>query len=90
MLDPETVVDEIRFRRSRPEDGQPLRVFWVRVSGDRDDFARELRRLRGELPIVPWVLRAGGFGDPNSVMRDVRDVLDGARDDIEDVDEDVS
>ena len=87
MLDPETVVEEIRRRRLPPEEGQPLRVFWIRVHGDRDNFAQELRRLRNELPIVPWVLRAGGFRDPNSVMNDVRVVLDSARKDIAGVNE---
>ena len=87
MLDPETVIEEIRGRSLPAEEGQPLRVFWVRASRDRNGFAQHLRRLRGELPIVPWVLRAGGFRDPNAVMKDVGDVLDSARNDIGAVDE---
>ena len=85
MIEADAVVDEIR-RRAR--DGQPVRVFWVRVSTGRDDFATELRRRRGPRAIVSWVLRRPPHGrplfvDPNSVMMDVRDVLDSARAEIE-------
>ena len=58
---------------------------WISIG--RDDVARELKRLRGALPIVPWVLRTHGFVDPNSVMGDVRDVLDSARDEIRELSE---
>ena len=78
MLDPRAVVDNLRSR-SR----EPLRVFWVRVSGNRNDFRRSLIRLRADVPVVPWVLRTRAFQDPNSVMNDVRDVLDDARDEIQ-------
>ena len=60
-----------------------MNVFWVWVSTGRDDIARDLKRRRGRLALVPHVLRKGGFADPNSVMNDVSDVLDRARDDIQ-------
>ena len=81
MLEPVTIVEEIR--RSRVRYSRPLSVFWVRVSTGRDDVERELKRLRGPFPIVPHVLRAGGFVDPNAVMNDVSDVLDRVRSDIQ-------
>ena len=59
-----------------------MNVFWVRVSTGRDDIARDLKRRRGRLALAPHVLRKGGFADPNSLMNDVSDVLDRARDDI--------
>ena len=81
MLETRTLVEEIR--RSRLRDSQPLSVFWVWVSTGRDDVARDLKRLRGTLALVPHVLRTGGFVDPNSVMNDVSDVLHRAREDIQ-------
>ena len=81
VLEPATIVEEIG--RSRRRDPRPLNVFWTWVSTGRDDIARDLKRLRGGLALVPYVLRTGGFADPNSVMNDVSDVLDRARDDIQ-------
>ncbi len=60
-----------------------MNVFWVWASTDRDYVARELKQLRGELAIVPHVLRTGGFVDPNSVMNDVSEVLRRTKDDIQ-------
>ena len=81
VLEPGTIVEEIQ--RSRQRDPRPLNVFWVWVSTGRDDIARDLKRQRGRLALVLHVLRKGGFADPNSVMNDVSDVLDRARDDIQ-------
>lgn len=78
MLEPRIVADELR---SRPP--KPLRVFWVRVSGDRDDFKRELIRRRGQSPVVPWVLRKATLQNPNSVMSDIVEILNDAREEIE-------
>ena len=56
---------------------------WVSTR-DRDDIAQDLKRRRRGLALVPHVLRTPGrFADPNSVMNDVSDVLDHARDDIQ-------
>ncbi len=81
VLEPRTIVEEIR--RSRLRESRSLSVFWVCVSSGRDDVALELNRLRGTLALVPHVLRTGGFVDPDSVMNDVSDVLNRARDDIQ-------
>ncbi len=85
MVKPDTIVEAIR--ESRAQDPRPLSVFWVLVRTDRDDFARDLMRLRGSLALVPHVLRTGGFVDPNSVMNDVADILDRVGDDIRKLDE---
>ena len=58
-------------------------MLWVTVPTGRDDFARDLKRLRGNLALVPHVLRTGGFVDPNAVMNDVSTVLDRARRDVQ-------
>lgn len=80
MLDPKTVVENLG---SRPR--EPLRVFWVRVPRDRDDFKRDLVRLRAQSPIVPWILRKATLQNPNSVMSDVLEVLNDARQEIQTV-----
>ena len=78
MLDPKTVVENLR---SRPP--EPLRVFWVRVPRDRDDFKWVVMQLRDQSPIVPWVLRSRALQNPNSVMSDVFEILNDARNDIQ-------
>ena len=60
-----------------------MRVYWVSLAEDRDGFAQQIRLERQHAPIVPFVLRRQGmFGDPNSVMNDVQNVLDSVRDEI--------
>ena len=79
MLQPKTVAENLR---SRPP--EPLRVFWVRVRGDRDTFRRDLMQLRAQSPIVPWVLRKSGlFQNSNAMMSDVLEVLNEAREEIQ-------
>ena len=80
MLDPKTVVEHLGSRA--PE---PLRVFWVRVPRNRDDFKRDLMQLRAQSPIVPWVLRKAALQNPNSVMSDVLEILNEAREEIQTV-----
>ena len=80
-MDPGTIVEEIQ--RARQRESRPLSVFWVWVSTGRDDIARDLKRLRGALALVPHVLREGGFADPDTVMNDVSDVLGRVRGDIQ-------
>lgn len=80
MVKPDTVVEAIR--ESRTQAPQALSVLWVTVPTGRDDFARGLKRLRGNLALVPHVLRAGGFVDPNAVMNDVATVLELVKEDV--------
>ena len=58
-------------------------MFWVRVSRDRDDFKRELIRQRAQSPVVPWVLRKATLQNANSVMSDIVEILNDAREEIE-------
>lgn len=78
MLTPKIVADNLR---SRPR--EPLRVFWVWVRDDRDDFKRKLTQLRDRSPVVPWVMRRAVLQNPNSVMSDVGEILNDAREEIE-------
>lgn len=80
MVKPDTVVEAIR--ESRTQAPQALSVLWVTVPTGRDDFARDLKRLRGNLALVPHVLRTGGFVDPNAVMNDVATVLELVKEDV--------
>ena len=68
--------------RSRDRHGRLLRVFWVTVGDERDAFARDLRRSLSDLPVVCYVVRKGGFGDPNSVMNDVLSAMCECRNEI--------
>ncbi len=77
MLDATTVVENVR---SRPR--EELRVFWVRVPRDQDGFRRKIAQLRARSPIVPWVLRKAALRHADSVMSDILDILNDAREDI--------
>ena len=82
-MDATQLVEEVHRRRARPHELTGLRVFWVTLSEDRDQFVDKLLKARGNLPLVPVVLRRRGlFLDPNSVMNDVTTVISDARDDI--------
>ena len=82
MEDARRVVDEIR---SRPRAEKTLRVFWVKVSGSRTVFVRNLEAERGDWPVVPFVVERESFRDPNAVMGDIGRVLEGRRGEIEKV-----
>ncbi len=82
LLTPQEVAAEIR-RRS---DTGPLRIYWVDVgSQGRDAFAGKLReRTHGDRLLVPWRLGTPNlFTDSNTVMADVGEVLEEARDNLE-------
>lgn len=75
-MNPEQLVEEVRRRWERARSVPELSAFWVTLSEDRDEFANELRRARGMLPLVPVVLREPGlFRDPNAVMNDLNFIL---------------
>lgn len=79
MLTPEIVAANLRSRPS-----EPLRVLWVRVQGDRENFKKALTDLRGTSPIVPWIVRKRHFfRDAHAVMEDISDVLNDVKSEIE-------
>ena len=83
---PEQVVEEIRRRRERGHEMAALSVYWITLSGDRDEFKLALQQVCDELPIVPWILRKSGlFRDSNTVMNDVIFILGKVRREIEDI-----
>ena len=82
MLKPEQVLAEIRRSRERADD--PISFHWVEIGtqdsgGDRDGFRRALHDLASADPVLTVVLRTSGFMDPNSVMNDLAEVLEGAK-----------
>ena len=86
LMYPEQLVEEVRRRWERIPSIPELSVFWVTLSGDRDEFASDLRQARGEWPLVPVILRTPGmFRDPNAVMNDVTSILHDAKDEIMDL-----
>lgn len=85
-MNPEQVVEEIRRRRERRREVSALNLYWITLSGNRDEFKYALQQVRGESPIVPWILRKSGlFRDSNAVMNDVMAILNNVRPEIGDV-----
>ena len=83
LVNPEQLIKEVRHRRDCHPFEEALGVYWVTLSGDRDDFATSLRRLRGTFPLVPTILRSSGrFRDSNALMNDVAVVLEETQDEI--------
>ena len=80
-MNPKQLIAEIGHRRNRRPVEEGLLVYWVTLSGDRDEFATSLRNLRGAFPLVPTILRSSGmFRDSNALMNDVAVVLEEAQD----------
>ena len=82
-MNPKQLIAEIGHRRNRRPVEEGLLVYWVTLSGDRDEFATSLRNLRGAFPFVPTILRSSGmFRDSNALMNDVAAVLEETRSEI--------
>ena len=82
-MSPQQLVEEIRRRWEHARYVPELSVFWVTLSGNRDEFADEVRRVRGDWPLVPVIPRTPGlFRDPNAVMNDVTSILHDARHEV--------
>jgi hypothetical protein len=72
-------------RTALASDDVPIQVLWCRVEGNREEFARELRALLSDLPVVVLPVRGVGFWDPNSVFDDLVDLLSANRPHVEGV-----
>lgn len=82
-MSPQQLVEEIRRRWEHARYVPELSVFWVTLSGNRDEFADEVRRVRGDWPLVPVIPRTPGlFRDPNAVMNDVTSILHDAKHEV--------
>jgi hypothetical protein len=75
MLDltPERLLDIVKQRYAERQ--EPLLIFWCHVSSDRESLFLRLKELRGELSLVPLVLRGSGFDNPNAIMTDLRELI---------------
>ena len=80
-LTPERLIEVVMQRCA--ESIEPLIVLWYQVAAEREDLYRHLKRLRGELRLVPLVLRRAGFDDPNAVMSDLRELIEENRREFE-------
>ena len=82
-MNPKQLIAEIGRRRNHHPIEEGLLVYWVTLSGDRDEFAASLRDLRGAFPLVPTILRSSGmFRDSNALMNDVATVLEETQNEI--------
>lgn len=82
MLMPADVLHEIKQRGAATD--APIRFYWVDVSsetggGNRNRFVRALHERAGDYPLRAVILRTPGFRDPNSVMNDLAEVLEGCK-----------
>lgn len=85
MLMPADVLQETKQRGAGTD--APIRFYWVDVSsetggGDRDGFVRSLHERAGDYPLRAVILRTPGFRDPNSVMNDLAEVLEGCKSEL--------
>lgn len=82
-MDPNQLFEEVRRRQNNASYLSELRVFWTMFTGNRDEFAEELKSIRGEWPLIPVTLRESGlFQDPNAVMNDVAAIIENSKNDI--------
>lgn len=77
MIAAEDAVAEVGRRLQ--SSSEPLLAFWIQVPESRDSYADDIRRLRGDLPIAPLVVRGEGFSNPNTVFFDLLDLLETER-----------
>jgi hypothetical protein len=76
-LEPLRIVEVIESRLR--EERSSIGVFWYRVLGDRDQYAEEVLRCKGDLGIVPLIVRGERFDNPNALLADLIRLLDSHR-----------
>jgi hypothetical protein len=81
VIDPQYVLSEIARRAAATHD--PLLVFWLEQTERRAECAKALRQGRGELAIVPIVIRDDSFRHPNSLQSDLVTMLEQHRQEVE-------
>jgi hypothetical protein len=79
MVDPSSpsVATFVRLLSSKETDA--ISAYWLCVDGDRDSYALQLRKLLQGTDIAVIVVRTAGFTNPNSLMRDMAQLLDKSR-----------
>ncbi|APW59107.1 hypothetical protein [Paludisphaera borealis] len=83
ILSPERLLELID--RSRQEHaGQSVVAFWYQMPRDREGFAERICARRGDLPVVPLVVREG-FQHGNAIMGDLCRLIERNRERIESV-----
>jgi hypothetical protein len=80
-LEPRRMVEIIESRLR--EGHSAIGVFWYRVLGDRDQYSEQVLRCKGDLPIVPLIVRGERFDNPNSLLADLMRLLDSYREVVE-------
>ena len=80
-LSPERLLELIDRRRQEPA-GRSVVAFWYQIPRDREGFAERICAERGDLPVVPLVVREG-FLHGNAVMGDLCRLIERNRERIE-------
>ncbi len=85
MVEAQRVIEIIRERLTCSS--EPLHVLWCKTDADsRGHLAKQLRDGRGDVALVPIVVREPIFVDPDSVLSDLNRLLVGNRQEIEGLD----
>jgi hypothetical protein len=53
-----------------------MNAYWVAVDGSRDEYGDALATELAGLPVVPLIIRAERFDNPNSIMSELAHILD--------------
>jgi hypothetical protein len=78
MISVGSLVDTLTHRAmSLADDG--IAVYWFQVPGDREIFRREVCDQRGDAFIVPLIVRSDGFDNPNAMLSDLIELVEGNR-----------
>jgi hypothetical protein len=72
-FDPSRVLDVVAQRCREAKEG--VYVYWLRVTTSRDAFAGVIEQARGDLCVVPVVVRGDGFQNPNAILSDLNKLI---------------
>jgi hypothetical protein len=78
---PSELKDEIL--REMANMASDVRIFWQTMRGQRQQWSKELEGVYGNVAIIPLIPRGGEFGDPNSIVSDFMEMLDGSKEEID-------
>ena len=79
MLGADRLLDIVRTRLD--EGAEPLHVYWYRGEEEsRTELCDAVAKARGDLPLVPIVIRQAIFTDPNAILSDLNGLLSAHQD----------
>lgn len=80
MISEQTAVESIRHRLLQAD--ERLIVYWLQVTTNREVYRNGILSNQCDIPIVPIVVRDGGFQNANALMSDLMTTIDVHREDF--------